>query len=100
MYIYIYSNITMEIVISESKKPDKKFVRFDNKKTVSFGEKEASDFKNIKINNEQSDMLIGTQNEDWTKSGVKAAGWMSKHVLWNKPTLHASVADTNRQIKS
>ena len=22
-------------------------------------------------------------NEDWTKAGVKAAGWMSKSLLWN-----------------
>ena len=35
-----------------------------------------------------------------TKSGVKAAGWMSKHVLWNKPTLQASVADINKTFKS
>ena len=41
-------------------------------------------------------MLIGITNEDWTKSGVKAAGWMSKHDLWNKPTLQASVADINK----
>ena len=39
-------------------------------------------------------------NEDWTKSGVTTAGWTSKHVLWNKPTLHASVADINKQLKS
>ena len=45
-------------------------------------------------------MLIGIkQNEDWTKSGVKAAGWMSKQVLWNKPTLQASVADINKTYK-
>ena len=35
-------------------------------------------------------------NEGWTKSGVTTAGWMSKHVLWNKPTLQASVADINK----
>ena len=35
----------MEIVISESKKPDKKFdSRIDGKKTVPFGQKGASDF--------------------------------------------------------
>ena len=35
----------MEIVISENNKPDKKFdARIDNKKTVSFGQKGASDF--------------------------------------------------------
>ena len=46
-------------------------------------------------------MLIGIkQNEDWTKSGVKAAGWMSKHVFCNKPTLQASVADINTKFKN
>ena len=45
-------------------------------------------------------MLIGIQrNEDWTKSGVETAGWMSKHVLWNKPTLQASVADIDKKFK-
>ena len=40
------------------------------------------------------------KNEDWTKPGVKTAGWMSKHILWNKPTLQASVADINKNLKS
>ena len=35
----------MEIVISKPKKPDEKFdARIDNKRTVPFGEKKASDF--------------------------------------------------------
>ena len=41
-----------------------------------------------------------TKNGDSTKSSVKSAGWMSKHVLWKKPTLQASVADINKQFKS
>ena len=45
-------------------------------------------------------MLIDIKNEDWTKSGVKAAGWMSKHALCNKPTLQASVADIIKIKKS
>ena len=46
IYIYIYSGVETEIVISESKKPDKKKfdVRIDNKKTALFGQKGASDF--------------------------------------------------------
>ena len=43
-------------------------------------------------------MLIGIKiNEGWNRSGVKTAGWMSKHALWNKPTLHAGVADINKR---
>ena len=44
-------------------------------------------------------MLIDINNEYWTKSGVKTDGWMSKHVLWNKPTLQASVADINKHFQ-
>ena len=97
--IYLCSKIT-EIVISKPKKPDKKLdARIDNKKTVAFGQKGASDFTKHK-DKERKELYVDrhTKNEDWTKSGAKAAGWLSKHVLWNKPTLQASVADIN--IKS
>ena len=89
----------MKIVIPKSKKPDKKFnSRIDCKKTVSFGQKGASDFTKH-TNKERKYVYINRhkKNEDWIKSGVKAAGWMSKHVLWNKPTLEASVADINKR---
>ena len=91
----------MEIVISKSKKPDKKFdARIDNKKTVPFGQKGASDYTKHK-DKERKERYVDRhkKNEGWTKSGVKAAGWMSKHVLWNKPTLQASVSDINKKIK-
>ena len=54
---------------------------------------------NIKIKSEHNGILIDIRNEQSIKSGVKAAGWMSKHVLWNKPTLQASVADINKTFK-
>ena len=87
----------MEIVISKYKKPDKQFdARVDNK-TVPFGEG-VSDYT-IKTKSEKNYMLVGIKNEGWTKSGVKAAGWMGKHVLWNKPTLQASVAGMNKEFE-
>ena len=77
----------MEPVISKSKKPDKKLdARIGNKKRFHLDRKGHHITQNIKINNKHNCMLIGIQNEDCTKSGVKAAGWMSKRVLWNKPT--------------
>ena len=38
-------------------------------------------------------------NEDWNKSGAKTAGFYSKRVLWNKPTLKASIDDINKRFK-
>ena len=37
------------------------------------------------------------KNENWRDP--KTAGFHSKHVLWNKPTLQASVNDLNARYK-
>ena len=92
----------MDVVITKSKKPDKKYdARVDGTKTVSFGQKGASDFTKHK-NTDRKERYIDRhkKNEDWTKSGVKTAGFYSKHVLWNKPTLNESIDDINKKFKS
>ena len=91
----------MDVVITKSKKPDKKYdARVDGAKTVSFGQKGASDFTKHK-NTDRKERYIDRhkKNEDWTKSGVKTAGFYSKHVLWNKPTLKESIDDINKKFK-
>jgi hypothetical protein len=91
----------MEVVITKSKKPDKKYdARIDGSKTVSFGQKGASDFTKHK-DKDRKDRYIDRHknNENWNASGVKTAGFYSKHVLWNKPTLKASIDDINKRFK-
>ena len=91
----------MEVVITKSKKPDKKYdARIDGTKTVSFGQKGASDFTKHK-NTDRKERYIDRHKarEDWTKSGAKTAGFYSKHVLWNKPTLKESIDDINKRFK-
>ena len=91
----------MEIVISKSKKLDKQFdSRIYDKNTVSFGQKGAQDYTKHKDKERKDAYVNRHKNEDWTESGVKAAEWMSKRVLLNKPALHASVANMNKQFKS
>ena len=92
----------MEVVISKSKKPDKKYdARIDGTKTVSFGQKMASDYTKHK-DKERKERYIARhkKNEDWNKSGVKTAGFWSRHILWAKPTLKESVADLNNKFKN
>ena len=91
----------MEVVITKSKKHDKKYdARIDGTKTVSFGQKGASDFTKHK-NTDRKERYIDRhkKNEDWNKSGAKTAGFYSKHVLWNKPTLKESIDDINKRFK-
>ena len=91
----------MEVVLTKSKKPDKKYdARMDGTKTVSFGQKGASDYTKHK-NPDRKDRYIDRHKarEDWTNSGAKTAGFYSKHVLWNKTTLKESVDDINERLK-
>ena len=68
----------MEVVITKSKNSSKKKYDAitDGTKTVSFGEKGASDFTKHK-NTDRKDRYIDRhkKNEDWNKSGAKAAGF-------------------------
>ena len=92
----------MDVVITKSKKPDKKYDALVNgSKTVSFGQKGASDFTKHK-NTDRKERYIDRHknNEDWTKSGAKTAGFYSKHVLWNKPTLKESIDDISKRFKN
>ena len=34
--------------------------------------------------------------EDWGRSGVMTAGWLSRYILWEKPTIKEAVAAANR----
>jgi hypothetical protein len=92
----------MEIVITKSKKSDKKYdARIDGTKTVSFGATGYSDYtKHKDKDRKESYIARHKKNEDWTKSGVKTAGFWSRHILWAKPTLKESVDDINKRFKS
>ena len=90
----------MEVVIPKSKKPDKKYdARINGTKIVSFGQKGASDYTRHKDTDRKDRYIdIHKKNEGWIKSGAKAAGFYSKHVLWNKPTLQSSIDTINKKF--
>ena len=70
-------------------------------KNVSFGLKNMSDFTLHKDPERKARYIARHKsNEDWAKSGIKTAGFYAKHVLWNKPTLQASVNDLNHRYKN
>ena len=91
----------MEIIIKKSTNIYKKFdAVIDGKKKISFGQAGASDFTQHK-NKDRKDRYIDRhrKNEKWGKDGVETAGFMSKNLLWNKPTIEASVNDLNKKYK-
>ena len=40
------------------------------------------------------------KNEGWTLQGIKSAGFWARWLLWNKPSLSASMADVNKRFSS
>jgi len=89
----------MEITLSRSTKPEKKYMVKVDGRTIHFGQAGASDYtinKDIK----RKDLYIDRHQprEDWSKSGIKTAGFYSRWLLWNKPTLSASIKDLENRF--
>ena len=90
----------LEIVITKSKTKDKKYdAIIDGKKTIHFGAKGYSDMT-IHKDEERKDRYINRhkKNENW--KDPKTAGFFAKNILWNKPSVKASVEDTNKRFKN
>ena len=60
--------------------------------TIKFGAKGYSDYT-INKDSERKERYIARhkKKEDWTSKGVLTAGFWSRWLLWNKPTLQASL---------
>ena len=87
------------ITLQKSTSPDKKYMaRIDNK-TVHFGAKGYSDFtKHRDMSRKKRYISRHRSRENWTKSGIKTAGFWSKQVLWNKPSFTGSIKDTEKRF--
>jgi len=90
----------MNIEIKRSKKAGKKFdAVIDGKKTVSFGATGYSDDTQHK-DPERKQRYINRHKKAETWNDPKTQGFYAKHILWNQPSLRASVADTNKRFKN
>ena len=90
----------MNIIIKPSHLPDKKFdAIINNKKTIPFGQKGASDFTKNK-NEEQKNRYINRHKKRENWNDPLTAGFFSKNILWNKTSLNESIKDTNRRFKN
>ena len=88
----------MDVVISRSTNKNKKFDVVVDGKKISFGAVGYSDYT-IHKDPERKERYITrhAKREDWNKSGLKTAGYWSKHLLWNKDTLTKSINDISKK---
>jgi uncharacterized membrane-anchored protein YitT (DUF2179 family) len=85
------------IYLTKSSRPEKKYMVLIDNKVIHFGATGYSDLtqhknKSRKMNYEKRHR----SRENWTKSGLKTAGFWSKWLLWNKPTLISSIKDIEK----
>jgi hypothetical protein len=90
--------------IVRSKKAGKKLdavflnLKTNKKKVISFGQKNASDFTKHKDVQRKNRYIARHKNrENW--NDLMSRGALSRWILWNKPTLKASIADYKKKIK-
>ena len=90
--------MTTEVIIKKSNTTGKTCgaVINDNKK-VSFGASGYSDFTKHE-DEERKERYIARHkvNRDWKDHTT--AGFYATNILWNKPTIEASIRDTNRKF--
>jgi len=76
--------------------------RDGREKTIHFGASGYKDytlFSPLEREQRKKNYITRHQSkEDWTMSGIDTAGFWAKHILWNKPSVSASLADTRRRF--
>lgn len=93
----------MKVVIKKSTNPKKKYMAVFTEngkkvKTTHFGQAGALDFIKTKDEERKKRYLDRhRKNENWNDKF--SAGALSRWILWNKPTLRASIADYKRRFK-
>jgi len=87
------------IYLCKSNKAGKKYmVRIDNK-TVHFGADGYSDYTIHKDPERKERYITRHKNrENWSKSGIKTAGFWSRWLLWGEPTLTSSIKEIERRF--
>ena len=89
-----------EVVLQKSNKKGKKYDAIINgKKTVSFGAIGYSDFTKHK-DEERKERYIARHKVNQVWEDYNTAGFWAKNILWNKPTIEASIKDTDRKFKN
>ena len=87
------------IILRKSSHPDKKYMVTIGSKTIHFG---SSPYLSYEVhhdpNRKKRYETRHKSNENWTKSGIKSAGFWSKWILWNKPSLRDSIKNTEKRF--
>jgi len=95
-----------QFFLFNSDRPTKKYMikyinpKTDNINTIHFGSAGMDDYTITKNLNQKNRYIKRHQSrEDWNQNGIYTAGYWSRYLLWNLPTLQESIKDTENNFK-
>ena len=89
----------LKVILSKSKRKDKKWVATMHQlgHKHNFGQKDSSTFIDHKdVQKKDNYIRRHKKNENW--NDIHSAGFWSKNLLWNKPTISASIKDIEKRF--
>ena len=90
----------MDVVISKSENKNNKYKAvIDGKKTVHFGHSQYQDFTTHNDSKRRDNYIARTSKQDHSKENIASPAWMSRFILWEKPTLKGAVESANKKYK-
>jgi hypothetical protein len=94
-----------QFFLFNSNNPKKKYmIKYYNSKTgnintIHFGAAGMSDFTIHKDKNRKNRYIGRHQSrENWSQNGIYTAGWWSRYLLWNLPTIIESIRDIEKRF--
>ena len=92
------------VILKRSIKKDKKWTVIVTTamttKTIHFGAKGYSDYTIHKDPNRKKRYINRHfKRENWNLSGINTAGFWSRWLLWNKPSIESSIKDIKSRFK-
>jgi hypothetical protein len=89
----------MRVEISKSSHPKKKWKAVSGGKTIRFGQTGYEDFTQHNDPKRRLNYLSRHGSEDWSRSNIMSPAFMSRWILWEKPSKKAALANLNRKYK-
>ena len=87
------------VYLAKSSRADKKYMVYVDGKVTHFGATGYSDYTKHKDPERKQRYITSHQaRENWTKSGIHTAGFWSRWLLWEEPTLQESIKAIDRKF--
>ena len=91
----------INVVIQKSSSPKKKYEAvFNNHTVIPFGANGYEDFTTHKDEKRKQNYIKRhSANEDWTRNNLQSAAWLSRWILWEKPTIQQAITHANKMYQ-